>query len=226
MSMFFSVQATCDRCGTGTSFRLAASVNADRRPDLRQAIMDGTFQAETCPGCGAALRLPLHLSYLDLGRGQWVLAEHTEALPVWREAEQHAREVFEGTYGKNASGPAQELGTGLRPRLVFGWAAFRELLQADLLGLDAVGLELLKLVLLRTVPNAPIAEDTELRLIGGAGEMLEFLWVEGRTEKPLTGLSVSRETYDAVEVNAPDWAKLRRELRGALFVDYRRLFMA
>ena len=33
-----------------TGFRLAASVNADRRPDLREAILEGSFQAETCPG--------------------------------------------------------------------------------------------------------------------------------------------------------------------------------
>jgi hypothetical protein len=92
--MFFPIRATCDRCGAEARFNLAASVNADRRPDLRGAIADGTFQAETCAGCGAALRLPVHLSYLDLGRRQWVLAEDPVALPVWRDAEQHARRVL------------------------------------------------------------------------------------------------------------------------------------
>ncbi len=226
MSMFFPVEATCERCAAKTSFRLAASVNADRRPDLRQAILDGTFQAETCPGCGAALRLPVHLSYLDLGRGQWVLAEDPVALPAWREAEQHASQVFDGAYGKDASRPAQELGAGLRPRLVFGWTAFRELLHADSLRLDPVTLELLKLLLLRTVPNPPIDEDTELRLIGGTQTLFELGWIESRTEKFLSGLSISRDIYDSIELHAASWAKLHQMLDGAPFLDYRRLFMA
>lgn len=226
MSMFFPVQATCDRCGTATSFRLAASVNADRRPDLRAAILDGTFQAETCPGCDAALRLPVHLSYLDLGRGQWVLAEDPVALPAWRDAEQHARQVFASTYGEAASGPAQELGAGLRPRLVFGWTAFRELLQADALGLDPVTLELLKLLLLRTVPNPPLADETELRLLGGTEATLELGWVESQTERFLSGLSVGHEVLQSIEQDPQPWAALRQALSGGPFIDYRRLFLA
>jgi len=225
--MFFPVQATCDRCRTRTSFNLAASVNADRRPDLRAAILAGTFQAESCPGCGAALRLPVHLSYLDLGRGQWILAEDPVALPAWREAEQHARQLFDSTYGRDAPEPAQELGAGLRSRLVFGWTAFRELLTTDSLGLDPVKLELFKLLLLRTVRDPPpIAEGTELRLIGSSGVTLEFAWVEGQTEKFLSGLSVSRDTYELVDVDDPAWAALRQGFGAALFIDFRRLFLA
>lgn len=125
------------------------------------------------------MRLTIHLSYLDLGRGQWILAEDPVALPAWRDAEQHARQVFDSTYGL-----AQEIGAGLRPRLVFGWSAFRELLTTDSLGLDPVKVELLKLVLLRTVRDPPpIAEGTELRLIGSSGVTLEFAWVEGADRK-------------------------------------------
>src|SRR5690348_16409270 len=126
MSLFVNAHATCKQCGKETDVRLAASVNAARRPDLRQEILDGTFQAETCPACGARLRLPVHLSYLDIDRGQWILAESIDLLPQWRDVEAEAHDVFERSYGSGAPTIAQEFGAGLRPRLVLGWAALRE----------------------------------------------------------------------------------------------------
>ena len=87
-------------------------------------------------------------------------------------------------------------------------------------------LELLKLLLLRTVPDPPLADDTELRLLGGAEDMLEFGWVEGPTERFLSGLSVDPEILESIEREGEAWATLRQGLSEGLFIDYRRLFMA
>ena len=110
MSLFFDATVTCGQCGAATSIRLAGSVNADNRPDLRTAIVDGAFQADTCPGCGTRLRLPVHLSYLDMGRGNWILTEGAERLAEWREIETAAQSIFEQSYGAGVSPLAQELG--------------------------------------------------------------------------------------------------------------------
>ena len=226
MSLFLDVNATCRRCATKTGFRLAASVNADRRPDLRQSILDGTFQSETCPGCGAALRLPMHLSYLDIGRGQWILAEDVEKLPEWRDVEVEAQDVFDATYGKDAPRAAQEIGAVLRPRLVLGWPALRETLITDELVLDPVVIELLKIVILRRVPDSPLADTTELRLVGEADGALEFAWLEGASENMLAGLPIGRDAYDAIAADREHFSGISRDLEGHLFLDFRRMILA
>jgi hypothetical protein len=226
MSLFINVQATCAACGAHRVVELAASVNATRRPDLRDAILDGSFQSVTCAGCDAALRLPAHLSYLDVGRGQWIIVQGAEELPQWRTAEDNARALFEDTYGANASTAARELGAELRPRLVFGWPALREKLVCDEAGLEDITLELLKIAIIRDVREPPFGDATELRLTGGDEAALQFAWVEGATETQLATLSVGRELYDTIAASPDSWAALRGDLVGKLFVDLKRLVFA
>lgn len=222
MSLFVNAKTKC-QCGRETEVRLCASVNAGRRPDLRQGILDGTFQAETCLVCGASLRLPVHLSYLDIARHQWILAEAIDLLPEWRSVEKEAQAVFDGTYGSRAPKPAREVGAALRPRLVFGWPALRESLMADELGLEAVALELLKIAVMRTVPEPPLGDASELRLTGCDGRDLRLAWVDASSEQELASLTVSRALYDDVAADPKPWAALRAGLEGRLFVDLRRL---
>lgn len=225
MSLFVNAKTTC-QCGRETEVRLCASVNAARRPDLRQEILDGTFQAETCPVCSASLRLPVHLSYLDIARHQWILAEAIDLLPEWRSVEAEALTVFDRTYGSRAPQPAREVGAELRPRLVFGWPALRESLMGDELGLEAVALELLKIAIMRTVPDPPLGDISELRLAGGDGPDLHLAWVDASSEQELASLTIGRALYDDVLADPKPWAALRAELEGRLFVDVKRLIFA
>ena len=48
MSRFFTATATCPNCTTLNTFDYPASVNADRRDDLRSAILDGTLYVRRC----------------------------------------------------------------------------------------------------------------------------------------------------------------------------------
>lgn len=226
MSLFTVAEASCGACGSRREVSRAASVNADRREDLRQAILNGSFQAELCHGCGERMRLPAQLSYLDIGRGQWIIAEDTAALATWRDAEASAQALFDSSFGRAAPALARELGSGLAPRLVFGWPALREKLLCRELGLDDVTLELLKLAIVRSVPGSPLADDMELRLVEGSGETLGFAWLRVPGEAGVAGLSVGRSLHEAIERDPAPWAGLREALQPHLFVDIRRLFLA
>ncbi|HVY14437.1 MAG TPA: CpXC domain-containing protein [Rhodopila sp.] len=226
MSLLLDAKAICQGCGTAMPSRLAASVNADRRPDLREGILAGAFQSETCSGCGAELRLPLHLSYIDNRRGQWILAESADMAPDWRTVEAEARSIFNDAHGPDAPPAAQELGRGLVPRIVFGWASLREKLLARDLGLDDVTLELTKAVILREIPDAPLADQNELRLTGADDEQLHLAWIESASETELMGLSIPRDAYDAIDADPEPWTTLRGNFADAYFVDLRRLFLA
>jgi|SRR5689334_3449797 len=226
MSLLLEAKAICQGCGAAMPSRLAASVNADRRPDLRDDIMAGAFQAEICPGCGAKLRFPLHLSYIDNLRGQWILAEGAEAAPNWRNIETEARLIFNDAHGPGSPLVARELGRGLVPRVVFGWASLREKLLVRELNLDDLTLELLKMVILREIPDPPLADQNELRLTGADEEQLHLAWIESASETELLGLSVPREAYTAIETDSVPWLALRQSFADAYFVDFRRLFLS
>ncbi|MBV9756160.1 MAG: CpXC domain-containing protein [Alphaproteobacteria bacterium] len=223
MSVFHQAIVECTNCGTENGVEIVASVNADRRPDLRDAILDGSFQAVKCESCGTALRLPAHMTYLDVARGQWLLVDAFSALPNWKAAEAEAQGAYDLAFGADAPAEAREIGEGLSPRLVFGWPALREKLIAGDLGLDDTMLELLKMSLIANVPGPPAADETELRLIGGDTETLRFAWIVGSSEQQIASLDVPRSTYDEIMDDADDWEEARAALAGHLFIDVKRL---
>lgn len=224
MSIFVPVTAQCRACGTEVHTDLAASVNADRRPDLRAAILDSTFQAMICPGCSTPVRLPAHLTYIDVGRGQWILTEDVSQFPHWRTTEAKARALYDQAFGGNAPPVAQEIGRQITPRLVFGWTALKEKLIAQESGLHDVVLELLKISILKNVPGPPMADLTELRLVEASETILTFRWTDERTEQALAELPVERDIYDSLAADLAAWSELKSEVESGLFVDMRRLF--
>ena len=223
MSIFHPVTAICGQCRTKLEIERSASVNANRRPDLRQAILDGSFQSATCKNCGTPLRLPPHLTYLDLQRQQWIMAEPANLLEEWPSVEAEARDTYARSFGDLAPASARGLGDGLKSRLVFGWPALREKLICAELGLDDVTLELLKMAVMRDVDDAPMADETELRLIGGDAKNLKLAWVVAETEGNLAELDVPRDIYDGIAGDADAWAATRAKFEGQLLVDLRRL---
>lgn len=223
MSIFHPATMSCPSCGTDTTVQRTASVNADRRPDLRAAILDGSFQAEPCSKCGATLRLPPHLTLLHVRGAQWIMAEPVSLLAQWTQVEDEARATYAETFGDAAPPLARDIGKDLQVRLVFGWTALREKLIARDLGLDDVTLELLKIAVMRSVDGAPLSDETELRLTGGDEVSLDLVWVVAATERVLTGVTVPRILYDGIAADADAWAALRDQFAGKLLVDLRRL---
>ncbi len=223
MSIFHPASAICQKCGTKNEVERNASINVDSRQDLRDEILDGSFQAQPCTNCATTLRLPPHLSYLDVGRAQWIMARPADELENWEQEETDARATFERSFGAGAPPSGQELGKGMQARLVFGWPALREKVLAHDIGLDDVTLEMLKISIMRSVNKPPIADQTELRLTAGNADTLDFTWVVAATEQRLVGLSVPREVYDDIAADPEPWAALRASFDDKLLVDLRRM---
>ena len=226
MSIFKPVSLNCPHCGQPVKFDASASVNADRRPDLRTAILDGSFQRQDCPHCGKSFRAEPQLNYLDIGRGQWIAAMPIDWLDQWAELEVTTNEAYAEAFGAQASEDAQEIGAGLQPRLVFGWRALAEKIIASEAGLDDTTLELTKLALMRGLEDEPLAVGQQLRLteVDAEADTFTMLIVErnGIEDQP-EELSVPRALYQEIVDEPADWQALRDKLGGSPFVDTTRL---
>jgi endogenous inhibitor of DNA gyrase (YacG/DUF329 family) len=225
MSMFRTMTVACPECGTAVDFKVVISVNADRRPDLRAAILNGSFQRQPCPKCGKAFRLDPEMTYINVSRGQWIAAYPVAKLGQWKELEEQARASFAQAYGPQAPVAARQMGAGMKPRITFGWGGLREKLVAADHQLDDVTLELVKLAIVRTSKTSPLSNDTELRLIDVEGDKLVMAWIRAQTEQVVEGLKVPRKLYDDIIADEPGWHALREELSAGLFVDMNRLLV-
>src|SRR5687767_5455979 len=115
MSRFQNQPLTCPACGVSVDFEAVISVNADRRPDLRQAILTREFQRRPCPKCGAAFRLDPEFTYLHVGGRLWIGAFPIAKLGQWQAIEDQARATYERAYGAKASAAARDIGKDLAP---------------------------------------------------------------------------------------------------------------
>ena len=225
MSILQPATFTCPACGEPFEASLAHSVNADRRPDLRDAILDGSFQVITCTHCNEQARIQPEMTYLDVGRDQWILTRAVDKIADWEDLEQQARQLYGQSFGKDAPGIVQALGARLQVRICFGWAALREKLLCAAWQLDDVILELVKLALIRTGPNLPLADDTELRLTDRSDSELVFVWMNAADETVVQQLTVPKELYDEIHEHRADWEQPAAELSAGPFVDIHRMLV-
>lgn len=226
MSIFRPVEVPCPSCKVPVTFQLVHSVNADRRPDLRQAIIDRTFQQEKCPSCSFAFRTEPEFTYLNLGRNQWIAAWPASKLADWAAIDNRSQEAFDKAFGKGAPPEARDLGKDLKPRATFGWAALSEKLVAQEAGIDDVTLELAKLAVIRSLDDAPLMEDVELRLLGiEGGAKLVLGWIRSGTEELKEVIAVPKDILAEVEAQPADWEELKDELTSGFFVDIQKLMI-
>lgn len=222
MSIFRTVDMPCPACGTPARFELVYSVNADRRPDLRDAILDGRFQRETCTRCGTAFRVEPEFTYIDVGRGQYVGAWPQAMRPRWKECAAKTRAAFDDAMGSRAPPEAQALGAGVAVRVVFGWRALEEKLRARGMGIDDVTLELAKLAAMRSSEDTPAPGRRALRLVGERDGDLLLAWVGGSATDDPGLLRVPRAVLDEIEAAPADWAALRAMVAEGEVVDFQR----
>jgi hypothetical protein len=226
MSVFKKVTIPCPSCSADVEFNAVLSVNADRRPDLRDAIMEGSFQRQACPKCSTEFRLDPEFTYVDVGRGQWIAAFPASKLDQWKELEVRARATFDKSYGAKASAAAREIGADLKPRLTFGWAGIGEKLVAVENGFDDVIVELAKTAMVRGLDKPPVGPGTELRLTGVSGDKLVIAWLDLGDETAKEILQVPRSLYDDIAADLSGWEGLEAELSSGPFVDMNRLLVA
>lgn len=225
MSIFKSMQLSCPVCRTSFAYEAVHSVNADRRPDLRDAILDGSFQQVACPKCQAGFRLDPSFNYLDVGKGLWVAAEAVTGLADWKQREDNARALFDRAYGSGASALAREIGAGMRARVTFGWPALREKILGVEHGLDDVAVEACKATAMRAQAELPVSE-AGLRLVDVKGQQLVFAWVNPADNEAAGMLTVPRSLHDEIAADdAGDWFEFKRDYEGAFFVDLDRMLI-
>jgi hypothetical protein len=209
------------------SFELVHSVNADRRPDLRDAILKRSFQRQPCTSCGYEFRIEPEFSYMDMRRGQFLAVWPSPAAEDFESYEERSRSRFEQAYGADAPPEAQDIGRLLTPRVVFGWIALNEKIIAQEAGIDDVLLELAKLAIIRTDANGTgLSTGTELRLIGVEEEKLVLGWFPRGGEDLINVVAVPKVLLKEIESQPDQWTDLRDELAKSYFVDYRRFFIA
>ena len=223
MSLFDRMLARCPICDTEQEIDLVGSVNAGRRPDLREQILARRFQEQSCVNCGALFRLPPGFTYVDYDRGQWILAHPADQVAGWQRLEAEARAAFDSLYGPGSG--AEEVGRTLRPRITFGWPALREKIACNDAGLDDVELELSKLAVLRNVSGSPVADETELRFDRAEADALVLHWTVAATESVITSLRLPRSVYGQIAADTVAWADLRGQIGAGRFVDYGRILL-
>lgn len=226
MSIFKAMQLTCPVCRKAFDYEAVHSVNADRRPDLRAAILDGSFQQVDCPSCRTRFRLDPSFNYLDVGKGLWIAAEPVTGLADWKQREDHARELFDNAYGAGASGMAREIGSGMKARVTFGWPALREKVLIAESGLDDVSVEACKAAAMRVQSELPFSGHADLRLVAVKGDRLVFAWIDPADGEAGQTLAVSRSLHDEIAADeAGDYFEFKSDYEGAFFVDLNRMLI-
>ena len=223
MSIIEVEEAACPSCGAATPVTVHFSINGGRHPDLRAAILDDTLARQQCGACGTGFRPPPRFSYVDTGRGDWILVEPPSALAEWADLEGAAHDIFESTYGSGAPGPARAVGKALSPRVTFGWPAVREKLLCGHLGIDDVALEIVKALILRSGGEIPLGDDVELRLVAADATTLTLLWITASTGAPVEELVAPRGLL--ADVTAASYTGLRDALTTGPFVDLHRILV-
>lgn len=225
MSLFKDMSVTCPKCGEVNRISAVESVNADRRPDLREAILDGTFQVHPCTSCAEPIRLEPQFNYLDVAAGLWIAAYPGRRMPDFLEVEDNVNEVFRTSYGSGAMDSAQAVGETLQKRLTFGWPAVREKVMLRAAGIADWEAELLKLDLMRRLPEAPLAPGVELRVMSVTDTGLAMAWVEAVSEAVLQEFIAVTDLLEEIRANPEGWAPIRAALEDGPFVDMQKLYM-
>jgi len=225
MSLFQTAEVACPECGEKIAFNVNYSINADRRPDFREAILKGTFQRKTCSNCSHSFRMDPQLTYLDTRRGQFILVMPNSEVADWDALEESATAIHTEMFGPTAADQAQAIGKKLKVRVCFGWAALREKLLCQELGIDDVDLELAKLAILATLGDSPLTDRSELRLGAMEGDELVLGWISTTNEMALETLRVPKQLLGDIAADPAAWKDARQQLTAGPYVDYQRLLV-
>ena len=225
MSLFHTATIACPACAAPAQHPIANSVAATRRPDLRQEILDNSFQVLTCPSCHATFRLAPVLTYMDTERGTWILTRPCADRPLWDTFEAGALDIFNDSFGTDAPPAARSLGERLRVRVTFGWSGLREKLLCEEYGINDATLELLKLSLIRTGEAARLSDDAALRLVGRKDDgTLLLAWLKDETEGGDEVIEVPAALLEGIGRNKA-WEAALGELTNGPFVDVGKLLV-
>jgi hypothetical protein len=225
MSIFSTHTLQCPACATPMDFELVLSISADRRPDLRDAIVDGSFQRQPCPGCGTPFRVEPEFTYMDIGRRQYIGVWPTASRADWQACAEKTRAVFDDALGRNAPPEARRIGDDLDVRVVFGWPALVEKILARGAGIDDRTLEVAKLAVMRSGEETPLPGHRALRLVQVDETSMLFAWVGSGGEQPQSW-RVPRQLIADIEGKPEAWKATRDSVASGDVVDFQRELLA
>lgn len=170
MSTFRPHTVACPACARPMDVHLLEGMHITRIPDVRAAILDGTFHVFGCPGCGHRFVVEVPAIYTDFPSWQYVAVDVGRPPELGPVKAKHRR-VFDECF---TLGPpaAQELALSMRTRLVFGYPALREKLLLWDAGLDDRVVEGLKGDLLRREGLGPGAEEIRVVAVLDGGHLV------------------------------------------------------
>ena len=226
MSIFRTIEARCPACDTPVDFDVVYSVAADRRPDLRAAILDGSFQRQPCTQCHKPFRAEPEFSYMDIANGLYIGVWPNEKRAEWQACAARTQAVFDEMLGSGATPEAQELGRKLEPRAVFGWAALVEKVVARIAGIDDRSLEIAKAAVLRASDTMPIPGEQAFRLLRMEGDDLICAWVRASDGTARDARRIPRRLIADIEADTARWDALRALVGEGLVVDFQREMLA
>jgi hypothetical protein len=217
MSTFVPSTIRC-RCGEEYSVEVANGLHISLRPDIRQAIFDGTFHKFACPRCGMTTLVDRLLSFTDFPRRQWFTIAPSNGLPWRRKWLAVANESFVATAVNNAPPIVVQWGTEMTRRLMFGLAALREKLVIGDAGLDDRVIELLKIQLIRDLRDT-FSVDHYFHLVAVHGDELVF----ERTHRDgiIRSFAIPRALYDDLAASAELPQLIATAFPDGLLIDHR-----
>jgi hypothetical protein len=218
LSIFRDRTVVCPRCEAPATHRLAISVNLPRVPEVRAAILAGSFQAFVCAACGERFVVDGPFMAIDMAARRWIMVWPAAWESSWRSLEAKPEETFREAVAENAPPMIRATAEGYVVRAVFGLGALADKLRCLEAGLDDRALEALKLDLMRSATEVGFHAGARLLLTYAAER--ELLLGNGRVE-----LAVPRARVEEL-ARDPAWSKAIASLSEGPYVDTGRLLVA
>lgn len=225
MSKFEERSITCRSCSDTWQVSVAQSINADRSPHHRDAIIAEQFHRFECPRCGVPAFVEDPFIYIDFSRREWIGVFPTSFEGEWSRWEEAPLQALRVGLGSDAPPIVQPLAEGLKVRVVFGLLALREKLVCFQAGLDDGVLEVMKLELMKGVDGLPVHPAFRPRLVQVDDTFLYFRGQLREGEGRVWGqLRVPRSQLARYVPGGPLW-EVREQMVGGPYVDLGRIFM-
>lgn len=202
MSITRTQRVTC-RCGAVVEVLVAATLNANRRPQFKRALLDRTLHVFRCGGCGDSLVVERDLLYFDMNRQQMFCMYPRHERAREEELSEQVRIAYQAWLGDRAPKLLQGWGKGFLVRMCFGYEELREKVVIDDAGLSDLVIEALKIDVLTSDPWFEANEVLTLRFdhVEPSGDLAFF--PEWLGDPPAAdaddAIMVKRAVYDAID---------------------------
>ncbi len=152
MSTLSTLRVSCLKCGLAVQGEVAIVANFDRRPDLRRAVLEGSYNRLNCEACGHRVTVARTTAVADFQRGVWLVSHPEWAEIHWQDLAGSTRDQLQRVILRSGPAALADVLDGLQVRVVFGLDALREKLVIADAGLDDRTVEVAKVALLAGRP--------------------------------------------------------------------------